>query len=245
MSTQRYLIGNWKMYLSVSESASLMRALVDQVGGDLHDPQVIVAVCPSLLALPGVAAVMPAAGNIQLGAQDIFWETRGAYTGGTSPQDIKTLGCRYILIGHSERRQYFGETDDMVTRKVHAAHSAGLVPIVCVGETESERGGGLTDEVVIRQVRAARSGSAGKEAIIAYEPRWAIGTGRTVEPREAARVAALIKKIWNSAVIYGGSVQKGNIALFCAEPEIDGVLPGGASTDAEQMRAMARAISFN
>src|SRR5207248_11012340 len=183
-----------------------------------------------------------------LGAQDVFHEEKGAFTGEVSAVMLAALKCAYVIVGHSERRELFGETDQVVARKVKAVVANGMAPILCVGETLEERDEGRTSETVVRQVRAALPGLDAEQvgrAVVAYEPIWAIGTGRNAEPHDAGEVTSLIRatigELFGDAtasavrVQYGGSVKAGNIRDFMAHPEIDGALVGGASLEAEEL----------
>jgi len=233
------IAGNWKMHKTSAEARHLITDLKPLVGGAWAE----VVVCPPFTAL--AAAVAAAAGsNISIGAQDIFWEDEGAYTGEISGPMLKELGCRYCIIGHSERRQYFGETDATVKKKVRAAFRSGLTPIVCVGETLAEREAGRTLEVCRRQVEEGLADLTPEEAarlVIAYEPVWAIGTGRNATGEDAQEVIGFIRErlaaIYGREaadqcrIQYGGSVKPENIAEFMARPDIDGALVGGASLD--------------
>jgi len=237
-------IANWKMNLSQQESVALGEELaakmaVEPLAG------VEVAVCPSFTALAAVKAVLgvnlPAGGQaIALGAQDVFWEEKGAFTSGISPQMLKEVGCQYTLIGHSERRQNMGETDEMVNRKVLAAVKADLIPVICVGETWEERQAGQQDLAIARQVAAALRDLKSediKKIIIAYEPVWVIGTGQAITPEQALYAVKVIRQQVGEGlgmeilseklqVLYGGSVSSNNVADFTGQDEIDGVLVG-------------------
>jgi triosephosphate isomerase len=246
MSRIPLVAGNWKMHTTTADAAALAAAVAR---GPLP-PGVEVAVCPPFTALAAVARVLEGS-PVRLGAQDVFWEPRGPYTGEISPPMLVDLGCRYVIVGHSERRQHFGETDEMVRRKAAAALAHGLVPIVCVGERLDERDAGRTDAVVRRQVERAAAGLPGEQVrllTIAYEPVWAIGTGRTPTGEEAERVAGVIREGVGSAgedvrVLYGGSVTPANVAEFSGRPGLDGALVGGASLDASSFLSIARAFS--
>jgi len=239
------LAGNWKMYKTSAEGANFVRALVDSVG-EMTDRDVMV--CPSFVGL--AEAVKAAAGStVQVGAQDVFWEAEGTFTGEVSPAMLADLGVRAVIIGHCERRQYFGETDDWVARKVRAALDHALLPILCVGETDRERESGLTLEVLSTQVpvglTSVRADEAGLLAI-AYEPIWAIGTGKTATPAIAQEAVAFIRaevgRLLGAEaaaavrVLYGGSVKADNIDHLMAQPDIDGALVGGASLDMESYK---------
>ncbi|MGI6285833.1 triose-phosphate isomerase [Neomoorella humiferrea] len=239
------IAGNWKMHNTTEKARELVELLKPLVGAS----DVEVVVCPPFTAI--AATVNAAAGsNIAVGAQDLFWEDWGAYTGEVSGPMLKDLGCRYVIIGHSERRQYFGETDATVNKKLHAALRHDLVPIVCVGETLDEREAGKTLEVVRRQVEDGLKGLTPDQVetlVVAYEPVWAIGTGRTATAADAQEVIAFIRKTLKAMygeraeltrIQYGGSVKPENIAELMAQPDIDGALVGGASLDAISFAAI-------
>ncbi|HEY8392228.1 MAG TPA: triose-phosphate isomerase [Capillibacterium sp.] len=235
------IAGNWKMYKTHLEAEDLVTALK----GKKLPAGVEVVLCPPFTALATVAKAL-AGTEIGLGAQDIFWEEEGAYTGEVSPGMLKALGCTYVIIGHSERRQYFGETDETVNKKVKAALRHGLKPIICVGESLAQREAGETDRFVAGQVEKALAGlnpEAIPQIVIAYEPIWAIGTGRSATGADANQVIGLIRRTIARAfseelaqqvrIQYGGSVKPENIKEFMAQPEIDGALVGGASLKAD------------
>lgn len=224
------------------ELVTLLRPLVGTA-----DTEVVV--CPPFTAI--AAVVNAAAGsNVSVGAQDLFWEEKGAYTGEISGPMLKELGCKYVIIGHSERRQYFGETDAIVNKKLQAAYRHDLIPIVCVGETLAEREDGQTLAVVRRQVRECLPGLTPQQAenlVVAYEPIWAIGTGRTATAADAQEVIAFIrrnlKEMYGESaqatrIQYGGSVKPENIGELMQQPDIDGALVGGASLDAVSFAAI-------
>lgn len=236
------IAGNWKMNKTASEAVRLAKQIKVLVADEVKGIEVVL--CPPFTALYPVAEVIKGSG-IQLGAQDVFWEDEGAYTGEISPVMLKDLGCHYVIVGHSERREYFRETDEDVRRKVEAALAKGIGVIACVGETLKERQEGKTEAVVSREVRAIVDGlelADPAHLVIAYEPIWAIGTGETATSQEANRVAALIREEIAAAlgadvareirIQYGGSVKPENISAFMQEEEIDGALVGGASLDA-------------
>jgi len=243
MAVRRPLIaGNWKMYCTRPEAEQLLTALKVQIAG-LTDREVVVA--PPFTALETAARVL-AGSSIRLAAQNLHWEPQGAFTGEVSGPMLKELGCSYVIIGHSERRQYFAETDEQVARKVKAAQRDGLVPIMCVGETleERERGDMLT--VIRRQTQGGLQGqekAAIAALVIAYEPVWAIGTGRTATPDQAQEVHAAIRATLAAItdqgtadavrILYGGSVKADNVDGLMAQADIDGALVGGASLQAE------------
>ncbi|MFO7312603.1 triose-phosphate isomerase [Rhodothermus marinus] len=242
--------GNWKMHTDREEAIRLAEAVVAEVG----DPgPVQVAVCPPFVNLEVVRQVIEGT-PIRLGAQNMHYEEAGAYTGEVSAPMLKSVGCRYVILGHSERRQYFGETDEGVNRKIKRALQYELIPIVCVGETLEERQAGQAAAVVERQVRAALDGVALHSAealVIAYEPVWAIGTGHTATPEQAQEMHALIRRLlidrYGEAIgralhiLYGGSVKPGNAADLFAQPDVDGGLIGGASLKAADFAAIVRA----
>jgi len=210
------LAGNWKLHLTIAEATALAAGLRAGCAG-IADREVIVA--PVFTALAAVAAAL-AGSPIRVAAQDSHWEEKGAFTGEVSGSLLRDAGCSAVIVGHSERRQLFGETDEQVGRKTHAALRNGLLPIVCVGETLAERESGAVDRVIGRQVRGALAGLGPDQAAalaVAYEPVWAIGTGRTASPAQANEVHAFIR---------------GLLSELLREPELDGVLVGGASLEA-------------
>jgi triosephosphate isomerase len=216
---------------------------------DRRDPRLVeVSIHPPFTALRSVQTILDADDvPIALGAQNVYWEPRGAYTGEISPLMLAKLNVSYVLVGHSERRQYFQETDEMVNRKVHAVLDAGMTPIMCVGETLAEREAGTTDARVLEQLRGGLAGlDAGAVGglVVAYEPVWAIGTGRTATPEDAQVVCGTLRSAVASdygaaaaltvRIQYGGSVQAANIADLMAQSDVDGALVGGASLDADE-----------
>lgn len=253
-ATQRLLVlANWKMNLSIDESVTLARALTRAVAR--AKPAFDLGLCPTFPALPGVAKVL-AKTKVALGAQDIFWKPVGPFTGEVSPTVLHELGVAYVLVGHSERRQYQKETDAMVHQKVQAALAAGLAPVLCVGETFAERQSGQKDVVVARQVHSALQGVAlphGQNLVVAYEPVWVIGSGQAVAPEEARDTARLIRQSLLDTfsaevvskqvhIIYGGSVDPTNIATFVQQSPLAGVLVGGASLEAKRFLALLRQL---
>lgn len=232
------LAGNWKMHKTVQEAI----ALVHEMKAGLEAVETVDRVlCPPFVALSAVAEMLKDS-PVRVGAQNVYWEDQGAYTGEISPLMLKEL-CEYVILGHSERRQYFGETDETVNRKVKAALNHGLKPIVCVGENLTQKEAGRTHDVVSSQVRGCLAGLTASQVaglVIAYEPVWAIGTGKAATPEIAGAVIAdsirkVIAELYDEAIAqavrvqYGGSVSSKNIAEFMAHPEIDGGLVGGAS----------------
>ncbi len=240
---KKLIVANWKMQLTTKEAVKLARQL-----GALKWSGLELVLCPSFTALEPVARALKK--KYLLGAQDVFWARPGAYTGEIAAADLKELGCQYVLIGHSERRQFLGETDQMVGQKVPAALEAGLTPVVCVGESEAERRRGEEETIVKRQLAAALDGLAvgRKNLVIAYEPVWAIGSGRTPKPREIQAMHQLIARALEEAnvtqarVIYGGSVTADNILDFVNLPEVDGALIGGASPDFKKFKALLQTL---
>jgi triosephosphate isomerase len=236
------IAGNWKMHGTIAETRKLLGELRSRLG-EIEGRTVVVA--PPFTALAAAAAELRGS-TIELAAQNVHWESKGAFTGEVSAAMLLEVGCRWAIVGHSERRQLFGETDAGVNRRARAALAAGLRPIVCVGETFEERERGATLEVVDRQARAAllEMGPADIQRIcIAYEPVWAIGTGRTATPAQAEDVHRQIRSIVGAIagseisdqmrILYGGSVKPDNVAALIAERDIDGALVGGASLDPE------------
>lgn len=246
------IAANWKMYMTIAQAVSLI-AEVKTALRELRGVEVVI--CPPATALAAVGQALQGTPFI-LGGQTMHWEPQGAYTGEVSGPMLVDVGCRVVLLGHSERRLYFGETDEAVGRKVRAAFANGLVPIVCVGERLEERQAGDTDVVITRQVRGAVQEMAAHDCprlVIAYEPVWAIGTGLTATGTEAGRVAGVIRRELAAAgtpeaaagvrILYGGSVKPDNIREFLEHPEIDGALVGGASLDGQAFAAIVRAAA--
>ncbi len=248
MPKRRPLIaGNWKMFKTGPEAEELAGRL-KQLVSDIAEVDIMVA--PAFTAL-GVVSHILKGSRIGLGAQNVFWETEGAYTGEVSARMLKAEGCTYVIIGHSERRQYFGETNAAVNRKVRAAVGEGITPVLCVGETEAEREKGETFSVVQEHVEKGLEGFRSHElerVTIAYEPVWAIGTGKTATREQAQEVHQFIRgriqsgwgnSIANSLrILYGGSVKPDNISKLMSMEDIDGALVGGASLDAESFAAI-------
>jgi triosephosphate isomerase len=233
------IAANWKMYKNAGETVAFLQQFAGLVAKSAHAE---IVVCPPFVDLP--AAVEAARGtNIQIGAQDLFWLKEGAYTGEISAPMLTSIGCAWVIIGHSERRQYFGETDDSVAKKIVAALDAGLKPIVCVGELLEHREGGMTESVLAKQCSGGICGLTPEQfakIAIAYEPVWAIGTGHTATPEIAAAAHTFLRSqvrarygasAESCRILYGGSVKPDNIKALMAQPEIDGALVGGASLD--------------
>ena len=232
------IAGNWKMYKTIGEAVELVEALLRDVGST-SDREVLV--CPPYTALHALSPLLQDS-PIALGAQDVFYEAQGAFTGAISPAMLRDVGCRYAIVGHSERRQIFGEVDAVINRKLHAALKHGLRPILCVGETKPQRDAGEAEAIVVGQVRAGLAAVAADsmpEIVIAYEPVWAIGTGDTATPADAQSMHATIRRtlvdLYDQAVAdqiriqYGGSVKPDNVDELMGQPDIDGALVGGAS----------------
>jgi triosephosphate isomerase len=247
--------GNWKMNKTVAEA----RELVSTISPKLREiPNVEKVLCPPFIAIPALYELLKAS-EIGLGAQNLHWEEKGAFTGEVSPGMVKEF-CKYVIIGHSERRTYFGETDETVNRKVSAAIKAGLTPIVCVGETLDQYESGLTSEVVRRQIKVGLAGidpvdpTVPRRIIVAYEPVWAIGTGKASSGENANQVHAQVirpalsdlfgdENAQSIRIQYGGSVTAANASEFFAQPEIDGALVGGASLKPDEFVAITKAAS--
>jgi triosephosphate isomerase len=240
---RKYIIaGNWKMNKTGAETIQLVNALAPRVA-NLN--RVDVVICPPFTVLSQASAAIKNS-NIGLGAQNMYWEDSGAFTGEISAAMLKNAGCQYVIIGHSERRQFFGETNQTVNKKTQKALSAGLLPIVCVGELLEERQSGITEKVINSQMVEGLAGISSedmKKVIIAYEPVWAIGTGVTATPEQAEAVHAfirgLIEKLYNKNIAaglriqYGGSMKAENTEELLNQPDIDGGLIGGAALKAD------------
>ncbi len=249
MVRKKLIAANWKMYKNPSQTQEFLRAFLPLVASHTRDE---IAVCPPYIDL--YVAIEAAKGtNVAIGAQDLHWEKEGAYTGEICASMLVDIGCTHVIIGHSERRQYFGETDDVVNFKLKAALEAGLTPIVCVGEVLEEREAGLTEDVLRRQCLRAFHAISTKKAgklVVAYEPVWAIGTGKTATPQRAAEAHQLIRgeaaKAFSQTladglrILYGGSVKPENAKALMAEGEIDGALVGGASLDPKSFAAIVK-----
>jgi len=226
------IAGNWKMYKGPAEAAEFCLGLREQELGGVD-----VVVCPPYVSL-AVAVQLLAGTEIAVAAQNVHWEDEGAYTGEISARMLRELGVYGAIVGHSERRQYFGEMDETVGKRVHAALEGGLFVIACVGETEEERETGQTEEVLRRQLSVLEPDD---NLVVAYEPVWAIGTGKTATPEIAQEAHAFIKSLLDVPVLYGGSVKPENAAELLAHADLDGALVGGASLDLESFTAICRA----
>jgi len=233
MARTRLVAGNWKMHGSRAANRALLEAILKGVPKGSQ-----CAVCPPFPFLAEVAEQLRGS-TVALGAQNVSEHAQGAYTGEVSAAMLKELGCRYVIVGHSERRQIYGEADKQVAAKYDAASGAGLTPILCVGETLAEREAGKTEDVVARQLGAV----AFKEGVLAYEPVWAIGTGKNATPGEAQAVHAFLRKRVppDTTILYGGSVKAQNAKAIFAMPDVDGGLIGGASLVAEDFLAILKA----
>ena len=250
MSGRKPLIaGNWKMHKTIEEA----RELVSHLKRELSDlSEVDIVVCPSFTALENVGKLILGT-NIKLGAQDVFYIKEGAFTGEVSSPQLKDCGCDYVIVGHSERRKYFQESNEMINKKIKASLEEGLNPILCVGETLEEREANQTIEVVTNQLEGGLSGIEENQLLkltIAYEPVWAIGTGKTATPQQAEEVQKFIRE-WiekkysarsasSLRILYGGSVKPNNIKDLMREEDIDGALVGGASLDASSFIAIVK-----
>jgi triosephosphate isomerase len=247
---RKLIAANWKMYKTPEQARAFVSAFLPMISG--HQRAEIV-LCPPFVCLPAVVEAVRGT-RIGVGGQNMFWEKEGAFTGEVSAQMLRSVGCSHVIIGHSERRQYFGETDDTVNRKLRAALAANLQPIVCVGEVLQEREAGLTEEVLARQCNIAFSEISTLEAaplIVAYEPVWAIGTGKTATPEMAADAHRVVRAeaakafgdepAANLRILYGGSVKPENAKALMSQIEIDGALVGGASLDPKSFAAIVAA----
>ena len=229
------IAGNWKMYKGPADTAAFCTAFREHDIGDVD-----VVICPPYVSL-AIAVQLLAGTEIGVAAQSVHWEREGAYTGEVSAPMLRELGVYGTIVGHSERRQYFGETDASTARRARAALDAGLFVIACVGETGQEREAGETETVLRRQVTAL--GERDENLVVAYEPVWAIGTGKTATPELAQEAHALIKSVLDVPVLYGGSVKPENASELLAEPDVDGALVGGASLDVDSFAAVCLAAS--
>jgi triosephosphate isomerase len=257
MARKKIVAGNWKMNLDRAKARELTAAVAARVG---EAGGVELVLCPPALYVETVATALHLAGGkspsgVALGGQNMHDKASGAFTGEVAPAMLVDLGCQYVILGHSERRTLFGETDAIVNAKTKAALAAGLTPIVCVGETLEEREGGRTDAVVTTQVRGSLAGLSAadiEKIVVAYEPVWAIGTGKVATPLQAQEVHALIRSLLAGLaspevagkvrIQYGGSVKPDNAADLACQPDIDGALVGGASLKADDFLGIAKAF---
>jgi triosephosphate isomerase (TIM) len=246
---KKLIAGNWKMYKTPADAQAFVAALLPHIWEHERDEIVL---CPPFVNIPAVVEATRGS-KIEVGGQDMFWEKEGAYTGAISGSMLRAAGCTHVILGHSERRQYFGETDDTVNRKLRAALVAGLKPIVCVGEVLEEREAGVTEDILRRQCSVAFREIAGGGAhpiVVAYEPVWAIGTGKTATPELAAEAHRVIRAEAANAfgddvaakmrILYGGSVKPDNANALMSQTEIDGALVGGASLDPKSFAAIVK-----
>lgn len=257
MMKRKIIIANWKMNLGLPQTILLTKDILNGFKKNKDDfSKIDIVLCPSFTYLSEIKKIVTKS-NIALGAQNCFWEERGAYTGEISAFQLKEMGCQYVIIGHSERRQYLNETNEMIHQKIKSALENGLIPILCVGETFDERQKGVKDYVILNQVGRALEGislKAYQQLIIAYEPVWVIGSGQAVKPEEAEYANRIIlQKVIdlyplpivrnNIRIIYGGSVDRTNVRNFVQQETIDGVLVGGASLRAEEFIKMCEIIA--
>lgn len=250
MNRKKIVAGNWKMYKVIREAIDLVRGIIKRVG-EYRDVEIVV--CPPFTALKPVSEIIVDT-SVRLGAQNVHWEREGAFTGEISPIMLRDLSCSYVIVGHSERRTYFGETDKGVNSKVKAVLNEGIIPIMCVGETLQEREVGKAQEVVRTQVQNGLTGLSStevKKVVIAYEPVWAIGTGKTATPFQAEEMHRFIRSILSdmfdgstaseTRILYGGSIKPSNARELFVQPDIDGGLVGGASLDVESFVSIVEA----
>jgi triosephosphate isomerase len=249
-----FVAGNWKMNTDSRSSVELAQAVAAGSAGVARE-KVTVAVLPPFVYLPAVVRVVSAS-HVAVGGQDVYCESKGAFTGEISAAMLKDIGCTYVLCGHSERRHVIGESDELVGRKVTASIGGGLLPILCVGELLEERDAGRTEQVVERHLRTGLAGLSGEKmaaVTIAYEPVWAIGTGRTATPQQAQEVHAFIRdllaRMYDSSraqetrILYGGSVKADNAAELMEQKDVDGLLVGGASLKADEFVRIIQAAA--
>ncbi|MBD2136472.1 triose-phosphate isomerase [Anabaena sp. FACHB-1237] len=235
------IAGNWKMFKTQAESRAFLTGFLPHLEDTPSSREVVL--CPPFTDLIVLSQSLHGS-RVKLGAQNVHWEESGAYTGEIAANMLTEVGVRYVIIGHSERRQYFGETDATVNLRLKAAQKSGLTPILCVGETKQQRDAGHTESIIINQLKQGLVEIDQTNLIIAYEPIWAIGTGDTCESSEANRVIGLIRSQLTHPLVsiqYGGSVKPNNIDEIMAQPEIDGVLVGGASLEAD---SFARIVNY-
>ena len=248
MSRKPVIAGNWKMHNLQQEAIDLVNGIMDELRSIDKNTLPEVVVAPTFTSLYAVNKAMTdcGCGKVRLSAQNCYYETKGAFTGEVSVEMAKDAGCEYIIIGHSERRQYFSETDEMINKKAKAILNNGLIPIICCGESLEQREAGVTDSHIASQIEAALEGLSAEEvakSIIAYEPIWAIGTGKTCDSDEANRVIAMIRSVVSKVagqdaanstrILYGGSVKPDTIEEQMSKSDIDGALVGGASLKAD------------
>ena len=253
MPTKKIIIANWKMQLNNKDSVALAKKIKSKFA---KFKKGTVAICPSFLPLAEIGKILKG-GNVKFGAQDVFWEERGAFTGEVSPIQLKEVGCEYVIIGHPERRKHLRENYEYIHKKARAALNNNLIPVICIGESWDERNTERRDFVLTDQLQLALGGLdliGNQKIIIAYEPIWAIGSGAAIQPDEAEYAHRIIKLTLNQMfgmqvvndhfmVVYGGSISSKNVAGFANNEHIDGLLVGGASLDAEEFYKVAEAIT--
>ena len=248
---KKIIAANWKMHMTQGESKAFLTTFLREIG-DLDEVEIVIV--PPFTAIPKVSELVTQTPNIKVGAQNMYWERSGAFTGEISPAMLRELFVRYVVLGHSERRAMFGETDEIVNRKVRAAYEEVLRPILCVGETLEQREKGQVEKVLSSQLRGSLAGVEAKElheTVIAYEPVWAIGTGKTATAGQAQEAHAFIRQILREIsdeataekirIQYGGSVKPDNARTLLSQPDIDGALVGGASLDPRSFAQIVQA----
>lgn len=248
-----FIVANWKMYKSRAQAREFAEALRGGLAG--LDGRVRLGICPPFTAVESLRSALGSL-DVAVGAQNLHWETEGAFTGEVSAAMIAEAGCTHVIVGHSERRRLFGDTDETVNKKLNACVRAGLIPILCVGETLAEREAGRTEQVIWTQLTYGMEGlpaEAARGFVVAYEPVWAIGTGKVATPEQAQEVHAFIRGFLRKfggggidadvPVLYGGSVKPDNVAALLKGPDVDGGLVGGASLDPKGFAALARAAA--
>ena len=248
---KKIIAANWKMHMTQAEAEAFLTTFLREIG-DLDEVEIVIV--PPFTAIPKVSELVTQTQNIKVGAQNMYWERSGAFTGEISPAMLRELFVRYVVLGHSERRAMFGETDEIVNRKVRAAYEEVLRPIVCVGETLEQREKGQVEKVLSSQLRGSLAGVEAKElheTVIAYEPVWAIGTGKTATAEQAQEAHAFIRQILceisdeataeKIRIQYGGSVKPDNARTLLSQPDIDGALVGGASLDPRSFAQIVQA----
>src|SRR3954470_20845987 len=248
---KKIVAANWKMNMTQGEATAFISTFLLEIG-DSRDVEIVLV--PPFTAIAAVNAALESAQHVKVGAQNMHWERSGAFTGEISPAMLRDLFVRYVVLGHSERRTLFGETDEVVNRKVRAAHEATLRPIVCIGETLEQRDGNRVEEILSSQLRGSLAGLTAKElseTVVAYEPVWAIGTGRNATPAQAQQAHAFIRRTLREMaddttadrirIQYGGSVKPENARELMSQPDIDGALVGGASLDPRSFAQIVKA----
>ncbi|MEM9162969.1 MAG: triose-phosphate isomerase [Cyanobacteria bacterium P01_F01_bin.4] len=240
---QVVIAGNWKMHKTQADSLEFLKGFLPQISETPESREIVL--CVPFTALSTLSKTLHGS-RVKIGAQNIHWEDSGPYTGEISGDMLTELGVRYVVVGHSERRQYFGETNETVNLRLRAAQAKGLKPILCVGESKRQRDTGETESLITGQVKQALLGVDQENLVIAYEPIWAIGTGDTCESEEANRVIGLIRSLLNNPEVpiqYGGSVKPSNVDEIMAQPEIDGALVGGASLEPDSFARLVNYVS--